>query len=434
MNRAITLLKPHPLSAKIYGEQEALDGLVESVQKYGILTPITVTNDNRIVSGHRRYAAAKEAGLSEVPVVIFPTDDELEIEIAVIEANRYREKDNLQKANEYRERLRIESELAKRRKQEGGKSAGKYRPQSQVEETFPQPENKRAPQARELASAPIGWSDRTAEKAAKVVEYIEQTGDSTMTELLKKSVNSAYASVKQKTGEGPTPPPFNPQYSNVWNFSRLTEGFGEKYPGNIPGDIIRNLIWYYTRDGDLLVDLFAGGGVTLDVCNWWNEQQQVWKVRNLNYDLVPSRKGIKPYDVTVSPYMPEETSGAGMIFLDPPYWKQKRGDYSDHETNLANLPLPKFNAALVRVIKAAHKRLQQGGHLSMIIGATQDAGHFVDHTAYMLAQAEQIGYELSQRIIVPYTTQQFSAADVSQARKSKMMLKGYRDLLIWRKP
>ena len=37
-----------------------------------------------------------------------------------------------------------------------------------------------------------------------------------------------------------------------------------------------------------------------------------------------------------------------------------------------------------------------------------------------------------QRIIVPYTTQQFSAADVAQARKSKFLLKGYRDLMIFR--
>lgn len=431
----IRSLKPHPLSARIYGAQEPLDGMVESVQHYGIITPLTITHNNQIVSGHRRYGAAKAAGLRQVPIVYFPSDDKLEIEIAVIEANRHREKSNEQKANEYVERLRIESELAKQKMIEGGNSGRESRKMRIIwpEENFPQAIPERASQARELASAPVGWSDRTAEKAAKVVEYIKQSGDDTMTALLNKSVNSAYAAVKQKTGDGPKPPPFNPQYSNVWNFPRLTEGFGEKFPGNIPGDIIRNLIWYYTRDGDLLVDPFAGGGVTMDVCNWWNEQPGVWRVRNLNYDLVPSRKGIKKLDVTEPPCLPDETKDAGMIFLDPPYWKQKRGDYSAHETNLANLTLPKFHAALARVVKVAHKNLQMGGHLALIIGSTQDSGAFIDHTAHMLAQAESMGFSLIQRIIVPYTTQQFSAADVAQARKSKMMLKGYRDLLIWRK-
>jgi len=439
----IQLLKPHPLSARIYGEQEALDGMLESVKQYGIITPITVTRANQIVSGHRRFAAAQQAGLGKVPVVYFPTDDELEIEIAVIEANRYREKNNIQKANEYRERLRIESELAKRRMQaaavhgakgkEYGADGGRGNRKNPPEANLPQGGLERAPQARDQAATPVGWGARTAEKAAKVVEYIEQTGDDTMTALLNKSVNSAYAAVKQKTGDGPKPPPFNPQYSNVWNFPRLTEGFGEKYPGNIPGDIIRNLIWYYTCDGDLLVDVFAGGGVTMDVCQWWNEQQQVWHIRNLNYDLVPSRKGIKRLDVTQPPYLPEESKGTGMFFLDPPYWKQKRGDYSGDDTNLANLPLNKFNAALARLAKATHKNLRAGGHMVLIIGATQDSGVFIDHTAFVLSEANVIGFELVQRIIVPYTTQQFSGADVAQARKSKMMLKGYRDLLIFRK-
>jgi ParB/RepB/Spo0J family partition protein len=429
----IRSLKPHPLSARIYGAQEPLDGMVESVKQYGIITPITITHAKQIVSGHRRYGAAKAAGLCQVPIVYFPSDDKFEIEIAVIEANRHREKSNEQKANEYVERVRIESELAKRNQQAAGGDRKSNEHKKSLEANLPQAIPERAPQARELAAAPVGWGARTAEKAAKVVEYIKQSGDNTMTALLNKSVNSAYAVVKQKTGDGPKPPPFNPQYSNVWNFPRLTEGFGEKYPGNIPGDIIRNLIWYYTRDGDRLVDPFAGGGVTMDVCSWWNGQPGVWRVRNLNYDLVPSRKGIKKLDVTEPPYLPDETKDASMVFLDPPYWRQRRGDYSAHATNLANLPLPKFHAALARVAKAAHKNLQTGGHLALIIGSTQDSGVFVDHTAHMLAQAESMGFSLVQRIIVPYTTQQFSAVDVAQARKSKMMLKGYRDLLIWRK-
>jgi DNA modification methylase len=425
-------LQLHPLSAKIYGENESLDGLVESIQQYGILSPIIITSLNQIVSGHRRFAAAKKAGLKEVPTILFPTIDPLIIEIAVIEANRNREKNNEQKAREYIERLRIESKLAEQRKKEnGGVRRDKLYRQSDVE-NFPCPIVRQS-LARALASSPIGWSDRTAEKAAKVIEYIDDTGDNSMTTLLNKSVNSAYASVKQKTGDGPLPPPFNPQYSNVWNFPRLTEGFGEKYPGNIPGDIIRNLLWYYTREFDLVIDLFAGGGVTRDVCNWWNKQPEVWAIQHLSFDLVPSRADIKMFDVTIPPYLPKESKDAGLIFLDPPYWKQKRGVYSNHKTNLANMSLSNFYVALSHVIKASETNLRKDGHLAIIIGATQDNGRFIDHTAFILKNVTAIGFLLVQRVIIPYTTQQFSGADIAQARKNRMMLKGYRDLLILKK-
>ena len=122
-----------------------------------------------------------------------------------------------------------------------------------------------------------------------------------------------------------------------------------------------------------------------------------------------------------------------LVCLDPPYWKQKRGDYSAHETNLANMPLSKFHATLSAVLKASGQRLRAGGIVALIIGATQDQRKFVDHAAYFQAQAEPAGLELVQRIIVPYTTQQFSAAEVAQARKSRFLLKGYRDLMIFRR-
>ena len=41
--------------------------LAQSIRKHGILEPLVLTADNVILSGHRRYAAAKLAGMTEVP-------------------------------------------------------------------------------------------------------------------------------------------------------------------------------------------------------------------------------------------------------------------------------------------------------------------------------------------------------------------------------
>jgi ParB-like chromosome segregation protein Spo0J len=123
----VAQLKPHPLSARIYGRDLSPD-LVESIAQQGVLEPwlVTVGCTNRanrvVISGSRRLAAARRLSLKEVPTILPPLKESLEIEQALLEANRYREKTNEQKAREYAERKRIEGALSKRR-MKSGKSA-----------------------------------------------------------------------------------------------------------------------------------------------------------------------------------------------------------------------------------------------------------------------------------------------------------------------
>jgi len=58
-----------------------MEGLIASVKAVGLIEPITVTpieNDHyQIITGHRRYRAAREAGLEQVEVLIRDPEDEL---------------------------------------------------------------------------------------------------------------------------------------------------------------------------------------------------------------------------------------------------------------------------------------------------------------------------------------------------------------------
>ena len=58
-----------------------MDGLIASIKAVGLIEPLTVTPDGesdayRIITGHRRYRAAKAAGLKEVEVLIRDPEDE----------------------------------------------------------------------------------------------------------------------------------------------------------------------------------------------------------------------------------------------------------------------------------------------------------------------------------------------------------------------
>ncbi len=58
-----------------------MEGLIASIKEVGLIEPITVTAEAdetyRIITGHRRYRAAKAAGLEQVEVLIREPEDEL---------------------------------------------------------------------------------------------------------------------------------------------------------------------------------------------------------------------------------------------------------------------------------------------------------------------------------------------------------------------
>ena len=70
-------------------DKEAISELAESIREYGIIQPITVRALDKgyyqIIAGERRWRAAREAGLTEVPVRIIEADDRLASELALIE-------------------------------------------------------------------------------------------------------------------------------------------------------------------------------------------------------------------------------------------------------------------------------------------------------------------------------------------------------------
>lgn len=83
------LLHPHPINAKIYGEEVYDKALAESIAEGGIIEEIQVTPELVVVSGHRRLAAALHLGLETVPICIrYDLDSEDKIVWALIEANR----------------------------------------------------------------------------------------------------------------------------------------------------------------------------------------------------------------------------------------------------------------------------------------------------------------------------------------------------------
>ena len=122
---SISLLHPfkdHPFQVQID------EKLLESVQEYGILSPLLVRKRNdsayEIISGHRRCAAATQLGMGKLPVLIRELTDE-EATILMVDSNIQRE--NLlpsEKAFAYR--MKLEAIKAQ------GKSSGRSKTAREV--------------------------------------------------------------------------------------------------------------------------------------------------------------------------------------------------------------------------------------------------------------------------------------------------------------
>ena len=72
-------------------DKESLDELTNSIRERGIIQPIVVrkskdqSNKYEIIAGERRWLAAQNAGLHEVPVVAIEADDLKSLEFAIVE-------------------------------------------------------------------------------------------------------------------------------------------------------------------------------------------------------------------------------------------------------------------------------------------------------------------------------------------------------------
>ena len=89
-NIKLEKLIPFKNQARIYFDQESLNSLAQTIKEHGVRQPLTVipSEENsgcyEIVSGERRFRAAKQAGLQVVPCIIIHDKKRAE-EIAIIE-------------------------------------------------------------------------------------------------------------------------------------------------------------------------------------------------------------------------------------------------------------------------------------------------------------------------------------------------------------
>jgi len=106
MTRApVAQIRVNPFQPRQTMESGALEELVHSIRTLGVLQPLLVRRSAEgyeLIAGERRLTASREAGLTDVPVVIMDVTDQEALELALVE-NLQREDLNLiEEAEGYR--------------------------------------------------------------------------------------------------------------------------------------------------------------------------------------------------------------------------------------------------------------------------------------------------------------------------------------------
>ncbi len=219
---------------------------------------------------------------------------------------------------------------------------------------------------------------------------------------------------------------FEPQLYTTWNFSKLTNK--TKIFGSIPQEILDNLLYYYTEPFNVIFDPFAGGGMTIDVCK---KRKRRYYVSDLS--PIPARQDeINKWDITEG--LPDNLPVPDLVFLDPPYWRQARKQYSEKETDLGNTDLETFLntiASIAKTIKRKWGNSRPNARLALIIGAWKNEGQYLD-LPFLCYKIISKYLTLAQRIQVPYSTQIHGGNYVKMAKESKELLYLSRDLMIFK--
>lgn len=121
-------VSPDPNQPRKQFNEAELNELASSIKEHGILQPLLVAEKSdggyMIIAGERRYRAAKQAGLSVVPVIVKQMAEEKKLEVALIENIQRQDLNPIEEAFAYK---RLAEEFGMTQQQIADK-VGKSRP------------------------------------------------------------------------------------------------------------------------------------------------------------------------------------------------------------------------------------------------------------------------------------------------------------------
>ena len=205
------------------------------------------------------------------------------------------------------------------------------------------------------------------------------------------------------------PDDFELEMTTHWSFPKRGDWatHDAKWRGNWSPYIPRNIILRYSKEGDLILDQFAGGGTTLVEAKLLNRDIIGVDVNDValercsektDFDIESARGKvyIKKGDARNLDFISSES--IDLICTHPPYADIIK--YSEGiEGDLSQLKVKDFLLEMKKVAEESYRVLKKGKFCAVLMGDTRHKGQMIPMSFEVMRLFESAGFKLKELII-----------------------------------
>ncbi|MBW2003809.1 MAG: ParB N-terminal domain-containing protein [Deltaproteobacteria bacterium] len=216
---------------------------------------------------------------------------------------------------------------------------------------------------------------------------------------------------------------------DLWEWNDCDRRFGDDWPGRIPAQLIAHILYYFSKQNDLILDPMAGGGVTPDTCIALNHR--CWAFDMI--DRPETRPEIEPHTWTPptaqQPSWPVSSKEKpDLIILDPPYFGKKATDYD--KKSISGLPKKEYLEFLEALFSLLKRNAKKTTRLAFINADWRDFQNkpaaeerhegsiLIDDYLKIL---NKTGWRHTHIIQAPMSAQRFTGVVVSAMQKKRIL-------------
>ena len=224
-----------------------------------------------------------------------------------------------------------------------------------------------------------------------------------------------------------------------WYWVDCDKRFGDDWPCRIPAQLIAHILYFFSKENDLVFDPMAGGGVTADTCLAFN--RRCW-----GFDMVDrpeERPEIEPYFWNKSnlKWPVNGKTKPDLIIFDPPYFSKKVKEYE--EESISNLSREEYLDFLERFFRLALENSKKGTRIVMINADWRDfqgtpALEENEESAILIIDygilMRKAGWAVSHVMQAPMSSERFQAGTVSAMQNKRILGVTCRNVIVgWKK-
>jgi len=194
-----------------------------------------------------------------------------------------------------------------------------------------------------------------------------------------------------------------PRPYDVWNFSECCDLMGYEYEGRIPGQLVLQLLYFFTKQGDCVVDPMAGSGTMVDACLLMNRRCLAFDISPKSYE---KRQDIRKSDAIEA--IRSLKHKVHLIFIDPPYFKKREKEYG--EKSISNLTRDEYLNYFKVLAETSIKKLKESGKVALLMSDYTETNPRDSIFIYEYIQRFLwAGFSLARIILCPLSTQSLHA-------------------------